>query len=249
VIDQKHHVACYGVGGGIVWDSVPDDEYAECQTKTKVLSGVPQDFEILETLLWEREGGYFLLGPHIQRAICSAQYFGISLEQSEMQTSLENAIQHYKGDRCRVRWLLSQDGSMRVELHAMGESAPVKRVGLALDACNSQDPFLYHKTTHRAVYEQARLQCPEADDVLLVNERGEVTESTIANLVIATGDMRVTPSVSSGLLPGTFREELIKSNQISEGVVTVHDIKQADSIYLINSVRQWMPVEFLDRTI
>ena len=44
--------------------------------------------------------------------------------------------------------------------------------------------FLYHKTTRRQVYERALKAVPGCDDVLLVNDENEVTESTIANVVV-----------------------------------------------------------------
>jgi para-aminobenzoate synthetase/4-amino-4-deoxychorismate lyase len=245
VMDQKHAVAQYGVGGGIVWDSVPQNEYAECQTKAMVLSEGGAHFELLETLLWEQGDGYFLLDSHIQRVKNSAQYFGFSFDEIEVRERLFQAVENSDQVRCRVRCLLSREGGIQVELHTIGSEAPVRSVGLALHACSSQDPFVYHKTTQRDVYERARLQCPECDDVLLVNERGELTESTIANLVVVRGDVRTTPPRSSGLLAGTFRDALLSNKQIVEGIVTIEALKQADSIFLINSVRKWMPVTLL----
>ena len=106
------------------------------------------------------------------------------------------------------------------------------------------NPFLHFKTTYRKVYEDARRSCPDCDDVLLWNESGEVTESTIANLVARIDGCLVTPPESSGLLAGTFRAELLDRGEISERVITVDELPTADALYLINSVQGWRNVEW-----
>ena len=89
---------------------------------------------------------------------------------------------------------------------------------LAAHPVDPSDEFLYHKTTNRAVYERARR--PDCDDVILWNPAGEVTETTIANLVVEGGmteqGRRVTPPVACGLLPGTLRAELLATGEVSE---------------------------------
>jgi para-aminobenzoate synthetase/4-amino-4-deoxychorismate lyase len=112
-------------------------------------------------------------------------------------------------------------------------------VRIANNPVHSQDRFLYHKTTRRVTYEAARASCPDVDDVLLVNEAGEVTESSIANLVILLNGRLVTPPVGCGLLNGTYRAELLERGEITEETVTLATLRQAERIFLINSVRKW----------
>ena len=81
---------------------------------------------------------------------------------------------------------------------------------------------------------------PDFDDVLLWNERGEITESTIANVVIRLGDRLVTPPVSAGLLPGVFRERLLERQVIREEPVPLEALASATAVYLVNSVRGWV---------
>ena len=102
---------------------------------------------------------------------------------------------------------------------------------------NSSDEFLYHKTTNRRVYEQAIEGCPGYDDVLLYNEKGEVTESTIANIVMETNGVLWTPPVQCGLLPGTYRAELLEQGMIQERAFTIDEVLRSPRVYLINSVR------------
>jgi len=242
VVDHAAASATYGVGGGIVWDSIDSHELAECETKAAVLNAHGNSFEILETLRWSAGEGFFLLDRHVARAKRAAQRFGCVFEERELRDVLRKAVEGLDGDH-RVRCLLSFDGSLKAETFPIEpEGDKARRVGIVQDACDSTDVFLYHKTTHRDVYERARAQRPDCDDVLLVNERGEITESTIANLVVDIDGERLTPPITSGLLAGTFREELLAKGEIHERVITPRMLDQADALWLINSVRGWMPV-------
>ena len=117
--------------------------------------------------------------------------------------------------------------------------APTEFVRLAAAPVpvSSQDRFLFHKTTHRGVYEKARAAVPEADDVVLWNERGEVTETSICNLVADFGDGRVTPPVECGLLPGVQRRHLLESGQAREEIIPLARLPHARAIWVANSVR------------
>ena len=111
------------------------------------------------------------------------------------------------------------------------------RLGLAQVPVDRSNVFLYHKTTHRGVYEAAQRSCPDCDDVLLWNEAGEITETTIANVAMRLGDELVTPPVTSGLLPGTLRAQLLEEGHLTERVVTKDDLVRCQAIYVLNSVR------------
>jgi para-aminobenzoate synthetase/4-amino-4-deoxychorismate lyase len=122
------------------------------------------------------------------------------------------------------------------------------RLALATSPVNTRDPFLYHKTTRREVYEQALAAADDCDDVLLWNEEGNLTESSIGNVVLRLGRALWTPPVSCGLLAGTFRRQLLRENAIRERTLGVHELADAEAIYLINSVRGWMPCELVNST-
>jgi para-aminobenzoate synthetase/4-amino-4-deoxychorismate lyase len=79
--------------------------------------------------------------------------------------------------------------------------------------------------------------------VIFWNERGEVTESRIANLVVPIDGQLYTPPISSGLLPGTFRAQLLAEGKIKERVITVEEFQNAKEFFLINSVRKWILVK------
>ena len=86
----------------------------------------------------------------------------------------------------------------------------------------------------------------EADkvfDVLLWNDQNEITEFTIGNAVVELEGKLYTPPVHCGLLAGTFREKLLKEGVVEERIIYVDELKTCSNIYLINSVRQWIPVK------
>ena len=247
----------FGVGGGIVWDSDADAEYEETLTKARVLTEPRPDFKLLETMLWEPENGIFLLDGHLQRLGKSSAYFDVPMDMHEVLERLEQHVGGLAQVPHRIRLLVSREGEMEIESviietgRACSPSAPrtdhrsvpILRVAIAKAPVDSQDVFLFHKTTHRVVYDSARKTFPDCDDVVLWNERGEVTEGTIANIVVRKEGRLVTPPVECGLLAGTFREHLLKSGEIEEGIVTLEDLRGADDCYLVNSVRGWMRVD------
>ncbi len=238
-VDRIASEVVYGTGGGIVWDSDCAQEYDECHTKAKLLfEGRRPSFQLLETILWKPEGGYFLLDAHMCRAVDSARYFGFILDAEYAVSCLETAAEGFVESQ-RVRCLISEDGSVDVQSTPFtpAPSGHVPRITFAKNPVDASDRFLYHKTTNRAVYESARADFPSHDDVILWNSADQVTESTIANIVIRREGMLITPPVECGLLPGVCRAHLLQVGQIKEGILTKCDLEDAHEIYLMNSVR------------
>ncbi|MDZ8119519.1 bifunctional chorismate-binding protein/class IV aminotransferase [Pontiella agarivorans] len=234
----------FGVGGGIVWDSDAESEYEETLTKARVLTQSRPDFQLLETMLWEPESGIFLLNEHLQRLAESAAFFDIPLELHPVQELLETLEHTCAGVHHRVRLLVSRDGEVDVQTAAVepGGEKGLMRAAVADAPVDSQHLFLYHKTTHRDVYENAKAAFPDYDEVILWNEKGEVTEGTFTNVVISRDGKKITPPVECGLLAGTFREYLLKTGEVEEGIVMRDELKQADNVWLVNSVRKWQNV-------
>ena len=240
VVDRDGKQAEYGSGGGIVWDSVADDEYKEALLKARVLTERRPDFSLLETMLWTSDEGYFLLDYHLRRLADSALYFNYPADAEQIKLQLARSASGFPREAQRVRLLVSRYGESVIEAAPMTESlrSPV-RLGFARTAVDSRDIFLYHKTTQRRVYEAALESAPGFEDVLLWNERGELTESCVANVVLAIDGGLFTPPVDSGLLAGTFRALLLEKGTIRERVLTKDDLKRCSKIFLINSVRKW----------
>jgi para-aminobenzoate synthetase/4-amino-4-deoxychorismate lyase len=110
---------------------------------------------------------------------------------------------------------------------------------------NCNDRLLFHKTTSRSLYSNELKAHPACDDVVLWNTKGEVTESTIANVVVPLDGELLTPPQSSVLLPGTFRAELLAEGKIRERVITVEELRRSPEFFLINSVHKWMKAKLV----
>ena len=244
VIDRTTSTLTFGIGSGIVWDSDADAEYDECLLKGAVLGQRPVDFELLETLRWSPGDGFVLLERHLQRLQDAAEYFSMPMPSAEVDAALAAAVAEAAGP-LRVRLLVSRQGQVRVEQQPFVPAAGVVRAALALAPIDSSDVFLFHKTTNRRVYDDARASVAGVDEVLLWNAGGEVTEGTTANLVAEIDGVRVTPPIASGLLAGTYRAMLLDTGRVTERVLTIDDLRHATALWLVNSVQGERPVELV----
>ena len=202
--------------------------------------GTAAGFELIETLRWEPEGGFVRLERHLARLYASAHALGFAADPE----AIGEALRDCRGERVplRVRLTLAEDGKVNATT-APFEPLPADAVWtlrIAATRLDSADPLIRHKTTRRAVYEAARAEFrpEEADEVLLLNERGEACEGMITNLFIDTGDpVLVTPALTSGLLPGVLRGSLLEQAKAREAVLTEADLRGAKAIHVGNSLR------------
>ena len=239
----------YGVGGGVVWDSTPAGEYEESLAKTRVLTPRSRDFDLLETLLWSGPAGYALLDYHLKRLAGSAGYFGYAADPWKIRDALSGLAAGLPPGPHRVRLRVSRQGGIRCEATLLDPAAlRFGNVVLARDPIDRRDVFLYHKTTRRRVYEEAVRSSPGSGDVLLFNEDGEVTETTIANLAVEIDDVLWTPPVRCGVLPGTQRAWLLDQGRLRERVLRVQDVLASPNVFLLNSVRGMHRVQVRPRS-
>ena len=245
-LDTEKNNALFGVGGGITYDSTPQDEYAECLTKACFLTEPPPAFQLIETLRLE-EGVYFLVSRHVARMLESARFFDFIVDEASLQAALEEIRLEHRQGIWKVRLLASPTGVIQKEVSPLVEPAKcVRSVAFSSGPLDSGNRFLCHKTTHRSFYEKPLRERADCDDLIFWNERGEVTESSIANVVMEMDGVRWTPPRSSGLLAGTFREELLALGEIRERVIFKEELKRAERLFLINSVRRWMPAKWIE---
>jgi para-aminobenzoate synthetase/4-amino-4-deoxychorismate lyase len=245
-MDKKEGKAVYGVGGGIVWDSTPGDEWQETKTKARILNELPRGFELIETLRWTPEEGWFLVGQHLWRLGRSAEYFAYPYDEQAVREALEAAAGTFGDKPQRVRLTLDREVGICLESKPLDlQGANPQRVGLAKTKVNSADRFLYHKTTRREVYERARGERPDVDETLLWNEKSELTEACIANLVVELDGQLYTPPVKCGLLAGTYRAWLLEQGKVKERIIRVEELERCERIFLANSVRGMWEVEIV----
>ena len=210
VVDRTTGEAVYGAGGGITWGSEAAPERAELHAKAAVLAHDVTEHRLLETLAFVPGEGLRNLDRHLARMADSADWAGFRFDRPTSPTSVRRAVAR-RIEPARVRILLSRDGDADVELQAMPPTG-TRPVRLVLDdePVDAGDPWLQHKSTRRDVYLTRALRHPEADDVVLVNQRGELTETTTANLAVRLDGRWWTPPTTSGCLPGVERGRLLE---------------------------------------
>ena len=240
LVVQDHHVTM-GVGGGIVADSQPEDEYRECLLKAAFVTRPNQPFQLIETMLWD--GEYKLLSFHLDRMESSAGYFEFSFDRSRVTSELlglSRSAAFVPGERRRIRLTLSASGKTAMEASSLADAGSDIRVWLTHEHTSSSDAFRRHKTTRRELYDRlyAKARAHGFADVIFTNEHGAVTEGAVSNVFIEVAGEWLTPPVSSGLLPGVLRRHILETRAgAREAPLTVADLRSAEAVYLCSSLR------------
>lgn len=242
LVDRRTGAGEYGVGSGVVWRSDAKAEYEECLTKARVLHADLPEFRLLETMRWEPGAGVALLPLHLERLAGSAEYFGWRFPERHVMEGLRKACEGLQ-EPSRLRLLVDQEGGCTVDTGPIPAVQHPYRVRPAAGPVDPAETFLYHKTTHRGVYERVREEAGACDDVLLWNTRGELTESCIGNLILEIGGRWYTPPPASGLLPGVQRSHLLATGRVEERVLVRSDLAAAERVLLCNALRGVWEVE------
>jgi para-aminobenzoate synthetase/4-amino-4-deoxychorismate lyase len=240
VVDAVTGEAEIGIGSGITWDSDAAGELRECLDNGVFLTRNSGEFSLIESLRFDRQG-YLLLDRHLQRLTGSAAYFGFSLDADALRGRLHDLGQGLSGVH-KVRILLSSGGNITVESRPVAvtdKAAHPAVIAVSPLRVKFSDPFLYHKTTRRDLYDDQLRAHPGCYDCIFLNERDEVTEGSYNTIVITLSGELLTPALDCGLLPGVLRAELLEVGAMREAVLTLDDLQAADTIWLVNSVRGW----------
>lgn len=244
VVDALTGEAEIGIGSGITWGSDAASELRECLDKGAFLTRDSSGFSLIESLRFDQQG-YLLLERHLQRLAGSATYFGFNLDTDALRDRLQNLGQGLTGIH-KVRVQLASDGGITVESQPLpGTDRAVSPAAIAVShvRVDASDPFLYHKTTRRTLYDDQLRAHPGCYDCIFLNERDEVTEGSYNTIVISLHGELLTPALDCGLLPGVLRAELLAVGAIREAVLTRDHLQAADTIWLVNSVRGWRECE------
>ncbi len=227
-----------GVGGGIVWDSEASSEHAECLLKARFLTEQLDAFRLIETMRWCSGSGFHLIGRHLARMKRSSRYFGFRFDETSVRRHLESVVAGAEGTK-RVRVTLGVRGDTQVEAETieLPDGDTVWRFALSTVRVNSRDWRLYHKTTRREPHDEA-LARSACEEVVLTNERGELTEGSRTNLFVERDGVWLTPPLSSGVLAGCLRQEMLESSDLKvfEQVLYAEDLASG-TVWFGNSLR------------
>lgn len=204
-----------------------------------------ETFYVYESLLLE-DGAFFLGERHLNRFTRSVLFFGLSRDELTFRRSMETLMETIAAENpCGVY-------KVRICFFGPGHETdwscdPVPSlpdpytIALSRIKTDTGTPFSPHKTSNRHHIEMALATVPDASDVILINKRGEIAESSRANIVLELDGKKYTPPLSAGILPGVFREELLATGEIEERVLYPKDYEEADTVLIINSVRRFIP--------
>ncbi len=229
-----------GVGAGIVFDSVADDEYAECQLKARFLTGLPNQFELFETMHATRADGCRHRARHLARLHASAMYFGFACDLTAIATAVDAACAALPdGPAHRLRLAIDQAGAIAIQSAPLTPLTQAVRVLLAADASAADGLFLRHKSSVRSRYDAAwrDAEAHGAFDTLFFNERGELTEGGRSNVFVQIDGQWLTPALACGVLPGIMRGVLLEEWDAREALITRAMLAGATQIVVCNALR------------
>lgn len=207
------------------------------------------DFSLIETMRWEPGSGFLRMEQHLRRLKRSADALGFRPPPPDTLKQLEAAIGG--DDAMRVRLVMTYRGKIEITVTPFipAPAGTVWRVRVATTKLPSDDPLFRHKTSRREPYEAARAEFSpaEADEVILLNERGEICEGTITNVFIEEADGQLlTPALTSGLLPGVLRAELIREGKARSQILRLEDLG-GRRLFVGNSLRGLIRAELVGR--
>lgn len=214
------------VGSGIVWDSDAYEEYQESLLKSKFI--YPNvEFELVETMLIKK-GKILSFALHKKRLFQSARYFNFNKPELKISKPLKDGI---------LRLRVNKKGEVKQEFMELNKNLSNRIVFSEREEKNND--FLYHKTTYAPWYEEARAKIlrNEIFDCIFYNEDFELAEGARSNIVLQIDGRLYTPRIESGILNGIMRQKMLKSKKIEEKQLFLHDIKRAQKIFCINSIR------------
>ena len=226
-----------GIGGGVVQDSRVASEYAECLLKAQFFEAARKPLELIETLRYEN--GFVRLDSHLARMEASARVFGLAFDRGTATGAVEKAAAGKRG-AVRVRLTLNEAGVHEATAHDLPFNPPHWTYAVSPEHTDSRDPFLRHKTSWRELYESEAKRLG-TDEVIFVNERGEITEGARSNIFVVRDGSVLTPPLMSGLLDGRFRAEMLARGRAHEAVLTPDDLK--GEVYFGNSLRGLIPAK------
>ncbi|NND71280.1 MAG: aminodeoxychorismate synthase component I [Rhodothermales bacterium] len=250
-IELEDGMGSMGIGSGVVWDSDAESEYSECLLKARFLvNDVPttrDPFVIIETMLLDRTIPLF--DRHCSRLERTARHFNYPCDTQYLISEIDK-ISRLSNEPTKIRVELDRQGRFAIETSPYRPTADILRVVLSSSRIDSSDPFRLFKTSRRELYEAeyAAVVAEGLDEVLFLNEHGNVAEGSRTNIFIQSKEGFLTPPVESGALPGVYRQQMLDSDsQFIERNLQVEDLLEATKLYICNAVWGWREAVLVQR--
>lgn len=206
-----------------------EDPFRSCSAGE--LSGL----EVIETLRFDPSEGLVRRDLHLARMARSATAFDFPFDRAAALEQLGEATGPIP---LRVRLTLDHSGQFAVTTAPLVPNPLHWTFGLATHRLDATDPWLRHKTTRRALYDQTRAALPTGvDEVIFGNTDGALCEGTITTIFVQKRGRLLTPALSAGLLPGVLRQSLLEHGRAEEATLSLADLAAAEAVFLGNSLR------------
>ncbi|MBM9499279.1 aminodeoxychorismate synthase component I [Leptospira sp. 201903071] len=247
-LEISHGKGKIGIGSGITWDSDPEKEWLEILEKAKFFSEAPQNFSLFETILY-KNGIFYFQKEHRIRMKTSAEILKLPFSENGWDSCLQEVRSACKEKNSyRIKICLNTTGNFYFEHSILSSFQKDGNLQISSTRMDSSSEFRKHKTNLRDVYDREGTRSRNSSylDVLFLNERNEISEGSITNVFLKIGDSYFTPLVSSGILPGIYRNRLLKRKGFYERSLSLEDLKSSDSVFLCNSLRGILRVQKIE---
>lgn len=212
--------------------------------QSRISEPVPDGLEVIETMRAEADGSVGFWELHLTRLRRDCAAVGYPLDEDAVKAAL-HGLPHKV---LRLRLAIDAQGEIAVSHQPLPANPEFWRVAISLHRLQSDDPWLRIKTTYRPIYDAARAEMADnCDEVILLNERGEVCEGSITNIFLRRGDRFLTPPLSCGVLPGVLRQSLLDKGEAQEERIFPDDLTDG-ALFCGNALRGLIPARLEERT-
>lgn len=237
----------YGVGSGIVIDSIAENEYQECLWKSQFINNLRPNFDLFETMRVEN-GKISLLDKHLNRMAQSAFALNMPFSLSQAKDKVKTALHHLCDDKTyRLKLILTRSGSLKTEYSPLNPLIGNQKVIISPNRLPNQNPLRCHKITHRPEYDKAWQEAEKvgAFDALLFNQNGDLLEGGRSSVMIFIENQWLTPDLSLHILSSIARCELMQKNTVRESKISINTVQRAEKILVGNALRGWLEVDLV----
>lgn len=239
----------YYAGCGIVYDSDPESEWLEYLTKSSFINIQKKDFKVLDTLLITKNG-FTYLDDHIERTSKALKHYqadsDIVLIYKELEKKLLSKIDPTKNYRVSLEFPLESNLTADSVIVRYSEYQNENKVYFLEKKYSDPMNDSIFKITNRTAWDNLfNSKSTDADDVVVMNHDGYLTETSKFNLFYKLNNHVYTPPLSDGCIDGVFRSFHLKKSlieidaiqyELSERSLHESEIMNVD-IYVGNSVR------------
>jgi para-aminobenzoate synthetase / 4-amino-4-deoxychorismate lyase len=240
--------AYVGLGGGIVADSDPGQEWAEIADKGAFLNKIPEPFGLIETFLVNSAGKIDSLELHLQRLEKSALQLGFACNLVGVERGVVGAVAKLRESTKEPRIMrleLAIDGVVTFSNRPFIKPPDSLKVLIAAEPVDRFNHLLQYKTTRRGHFDRA-LEAAKGqgyDDVLFINGLGRVTEGAIRGILVRLDGRWYAPPVADGLLPSIWRAREMINLGAEERSLTLEELAKAEKTVMGNAVQGGVEVK------